>query len=149
MDILILFLLILAFATLNLTLGTFIYRRHKAHSQEHDDKIETLQARLDEIEAQRKEPNELEVRLAEINKEFSELKKHPPIVKKKKENGDYEEVLKLQKSLLDNNYITEEQMIKVQHFQKLNGINFENALTILGLLNRDEIEKAKSEIVAQ
>lgn len=149
MDIVILFLLILAFAILNLTLGTFIYQRHKAHAQEHDNEIESLQAKLNEIEAQRKEPNELEIQLAEINKEFSELKKRPPIIQKKKESGDYEEVLKLQEILLNNNYITEDQLIKVQRFQKLNGINFENALTILGLLNREEIEKAKSETTKQ
>ena len=149
MDIMIFSLLILAFVVLNLSLGTFIYQRHKMHSQEHDNKIESLQAKLKEIETQRKEPSELEVQLAEINKEFSELKRRPPIIQKKKENGDYEEVLKLQKTLLYNNYITEDQMIKVQRFQKLNGINFENALTILGLLNREEIEKAKSETTKQ
>ncbi len=143
METTILFLLILFFVILNLALGTFIYKRHKNQFRSQDNEIEKLKKNLEDIP---EETDELTTRLEELNKEISTWQKKKPSLKKKKQPKNYEEAKNLQEILLKNEQLSQQQLDKVQRFQKLNGINFENALSILGIISKEELENAKSEV---
>ncbi len=143
METTILILLILFFVILNLTLGGLVYKKHKDKLQGQEREIEALKRKIEELP---ENPEELTARLEELNKEISELQKKPaPPKKNKKQPKSYEETKNLQDILLKNQQLSQQQLEKVQRFQKLNGINFENALSILGIISNEDLEKAKFE----
>ena len=143
METMILFLLILFFVILNLALGTFIYKRHGDQFRSQDNEIERLKKEIEDIP---EGSDELTARLEELNKEISTWQKKKPVQKSKKTAKNHEEVKNLQEILLKNEQLSQKQLEKVQRFQKLNGINFENALSILGIIRKEEIENAKLEV---
>ena len=128
---------------LNLALGTFIYKRHGDQFRLQDNEIERLKKEIEDIS---EGSDELTARLEELNKEISTWQKKKPVQKSKKTAKNHEEVKNLQEILLKNEQLSQKQLEKVQRFQKLNGINFENALSILGIISKEEIENAKLEV---